>query len=89
MICESAIDAISFFALHPDCLVMSTSGVNPNPTWLPLLLNRGFPVYCGFDADETGDAFADKMIKLHPTVKRIRPLECDWNEVLKSNPLLS
>jgi hypothetical protein len=89
VICESAIDAISFFALHPDCLALSTSGVNPNPPWLPRLLNRGFPVYCGFDADKTGDAFADKMIKLHPSVKRMRPPEHDWNDVLKSNPLLS
>ena len=89
VICESAIDAISFFALHPDCLVISTSGVNPNPAWLPGLINKGFPIYCGFDADETGDAFADKMIKLHPTVKRMRPPEHDWNETIKSNPLLS
>ena len=89
VICESAIDAISFFALHPDCLVISTSGVNPNPAWLPGLINKGFPIYCGFDADKTGDACADKMINLHPTVKRLRPPKHNWNEVLKSNPLLS
>jgi hypothetical protein len=89
VICESAIDAISFFALYSDCLVLSTSGVNPNPAWLPRLLNKGFHLYCGFDADKTGDAFADKMINLHPTVKRMRPPEHDWNKVLKSNLPLS
>jgi hypothetical protein len=89
VICESAIDAISFFALHPDCLVMSTSGVNPNPAWLPELINKGFPIYCGFDADKTGDACADKMINLYPTFKRLRPPKHDWNEVLKSNSPLS
>ena len=84
VICESAIDAISFFALHSDCLVLSTSGVNSNPAWLPRLLNKGFHIYCGFDADKTGDAFSDKMIHLYPTVKRLRPFKHDWNEVLKS-----
>jgi hypothetical protein len=89
VICESAIDAISFFALHPDCLVISTSGVNPNPAWLPGLINKGFPIYCGFDADKIGDACAHKIVNLHPTVKRLRPPKHDWNEVLKSNSPLS
>jgi hypothetical protein len=89
VICESAIDAISFFALHPDCLVLSTSGVNPNPAWLPSLINKGFRIYCGFDSDKTGDAFAKKMITFYPTIKRLSPPEHDWNEVLKSNLPLS
>lgn len=89
VICESAIDAISFFALHSDCLVLSTSGVNPDPAWLPSLINKGFRIYCGFDADKTGDAFADKMINLYPTLKRMRPPKHDWNEVLKSGLPLS
>lgn len=89
VICESAIDAISFFALHSDCLVLSTSGVNPDPAWLPKLINKGFDMYCGFDSDKTGEAFANKMINLYPTVKRLRPPKHDWNEVLKSNLSLS
>jgi hypothetical protein len=84
VICESAIDAISFFALNSDCLVLSTSGVNPNPAWLPRLIKKGFHIYCGFDADKIGDACAKKMINLHPTVKRLLPPKHDWNEVLKS-----
>jgi hypothetical protein len=89
VICESAIDAISFFALHSDCLALSTSGVNPNPAWLPRLINKGFRIYCGFDADNTGDACAHKMIHLHSTVNRLRPPKHDWNEVLKSSLPLS
>jgi hypothetical protein len=85
VICESAIDAISFLALCPDCMALSTSGVNPNPAWLPRLINKGLPIYCGFDSDKTGDAFANKMIDLFPTLKRLRPPKHDWNEVLKEN----
>ena len=85
VICESAIDAISLFALHSDCLAMSTSGVNPNPVWFPKLINKEFDMYCGFDSDEIGDTIANKMISLYPTVKRLRPHKHDWNEVLKSN----
>ena len=60
VICESAIDAISLFALHPDSLVLSTSGINPNPAWLPRLINKGFDIHCGFDSDQTGDTIAIK-----------------------------
>lgn len=84
VICESAIDAISFIALHPDYLSMSASGVNPNPVWLPKLINKGFDMYCGFDSDDIGDTVANKMINLYPTVKRLRPPNHDWNEVLTS-----
>jgi 5S rRNA maturation endonuclease (ribonuclease M5) len=84
VICESAIDAISYFALHPDCIAISTSGANPNPAWLSLFINKDFDIYCGFDSDRVGDRLADKMIKRYPTVKRLRPEKHDWNEELKA-----
>jgi hypothetical protein len=84
VLCESAIDALSCLALQQECIAMSTSGAHPSPAWLPLLLRKGFQVYCGFDADETGDSLADRMLQLHPTVKRLRPSKHDWNDVLKS-----
>lgn len=31
VICESAIDAISCFIIHPDCIAISTAGATPNP----------------------------------------------------------
>jgi hypothetical protein len=84
ILCESAIDAISCFALHPHHRCLSTAGARPNPRWLQPLLNQGHPVYCGFDADPTGDDMARAMTALHPTVKRLRPPKHDWNDVLKA-----
>jgi len=84
VICESAIDAISYFALHPDCIAISTSGATANPVWLSLFIDKGFEIFCGFDADDTGDRMADRMINLYPGIKRIKPSKQDWNEVLKA-----
>ena len=82
ILCESAIDAISCCAFHPGHRCLSTAGARPNPAWLTPLLDQGGPVYCGFDADPTGDAMAHAMIALHPTVQRLRPSRHDWNDVL-------
>ncbi len=89
VLCESAIDALSCFILYPYCLVVSTSGVNPNPAWLKSFIAREYEIFCGFDADETGDKMANKMMMLHPTIKRLRPTEHDWNDVLKTYAKLS
>ena len=83
VICESAIDALSFFALDSNCIAVSTSGVNANIAWLPKVINHGYKVYCGFDADEIGDFFAAKLIKKYPSLYRLRPDCKDWNEVLQ------
>jgi hypothetical protein len=82
ILCESAIDAASCLALHPRTLCISTAGARPNPLWLPSLLQGDKPVYCGFDADPTGDAMARAMITSYPTVTRLRPDLKDWNDVL-------
>lgn len=84
ILCESAIDALSCLALHYRTLCVSTAGARPNPLWLASLLHSGKPVYCGFDADSTGDDMARAMIETHPAVKRLRPPLKDWNEVLKA-----
>ena len=82
VLCESAIDAISYFVLNPNSLAVSTSGANPNPVWLKLFINKGFDIYCGFDSDKVGDNLAKNMIDLYPTVRRLRPPKHDWNDVL-------
>lgn len=82
ILCESAIDAISCFELYPFCLCISTSGARPNPRWLPCLIHQGFEIYCGFDSDCTGETIASNMIALHPGIKRFRPDQHDWNDVL-------
>jgi hypothetical protein len=88
VLCESAIDAMSCFLLHPSSLCVSTSGARPNPRWLPAFLSQGYPVYCGFDADSTGDTLAQQMIAFYPAVRRLRPPAHDWNDVLKNHSTL-
>jgi len=83
ILCESAIDAISCLLLHPSSFCVSTSGARPNPRWLPALLSQGLAVYCGFDADATGDTMAEQMIAWHPSFRRLRPSHQDWNDILK------
>jgi hypothetical protein len=84
VLCESAIDAISCFQMHPQHICISTSGVRANPRWLSGLLSHGYEVHCGFDADSTGDAAAARMIAIHPAVTRLRPPAHDWNDALTS-----
>jgi len=84
VLCESAIDALSCHALLPSAHCLSTAGARPNPAWLPDLLAQGQPLFCGFDADDTGEAMAQAMIALHPSIRRLRPTRKDWNQVLCS-----
>ena len=83
VLCESAIDALSCHALHPGYLCLSTSGARPEPAWLPALIAQGVPLYCGFDADPTGDAMAQRMSERHPAIRRLRPSAKDWNDLLR------
>lgn len=84
ILCESAIDSMSCVLLNPCYMAISTSGATPNPLWLSHLIEKGYDLYCGFDADETGDRLAEKMISLHPSVMRLRPELHDWNDQLIS-----
>ncbi len=84
VLCESAIDAISCLALHPDRVCISTSGARANPRWLSALIGHGHEVYCGYDSDPTGEAMARAMAELHPTAARLRPRLHDWNDMLTS-----
>jgi len=82
VLCEAAIDALSCHALHPTSRCLSTAGARPDPAWLADLLAQGRTLYCGFDLDETGEAMAQAMIALHPSIQRLRPSRKDWNDVL-------
>jgi hypothetical protein len=82
VLCESAIDAISCYMLYPDRVCISTSGARPNPPWLRAILDRGYQVDCGFDADPPGDAASLEMTRLYPNIQRLRPNAKDWNDVL-------
>lgn len=85
ILCESAIDALSALALHPQSRCFSTAGARPDPHWLKELLRQGIPTSCGFDADTTGETMARAMMTLHPTIQRRRPPLHDWNDVLRAN----
>ena len=84
ILCESAIDALSCFTLHPGYRCISTAGARPNPRWLSQLVQSGNTIYCGFDADATGEAMARSMISLHPSILPLRPRFHDWNDNLRS-----
>jgi hypothetical protein len=83
VLCESAIDAISCHALHPQYRCLSTAGTRPNPAWLAELVSQDHQLYCGFDRDETGEAMARSMIALYPSIQRLRPSHKDWNDELR------
>lgn len=85
-LCESAIDALSCLVLYPEHRCISTAGAPPDPPWLLDLIAAGAPVFCGFDADATGDAMAEQMIARHPSVQRLRPTRKDWNDSLRLMP---
>jgi hypothetical protein len=86
ILCESAIDALSCWFLHPHTWCLSTAGARANPPWLGPLLQADAPVYCGYDADPVGDALAQAMLALHPTLRRLRPPCKDWNDALRAWP---
>jgi hypothetical protein len=81
---ESAIDAISCAVLNPKHGCLSTAGARPNPIWLRDLVARGLSVFCGYDADSTGDTMAVAMTSLYPGIARLRPPFHDWNDALKA-----
>jgi len=85
VLCESAIDAISCYQMHPQLICISTSGVRANPRWLSGLLAHGYEVHCGFDSDAAGNTAAARMIALYPAITRLRPPAHDWNDALASH----
>lgn len=90
---ESAIDALSFHALHPDSFsrYMSTGGkMNPNqPALIRAAMEKmpkGSKVVLAFDNDEEGEKLADEVRALVPSgldVVRPLPKAKDWNQDLK------
>jgi hypothetical protein len=84
ILCESAIDALSCLALHPQHGCVSTAGARPNPRWLRPLLAQGRQVACGFDRDAAGEAMACALIARYPAIERLRPEAHDWNDQLKA-----
>lgn len=84
---ESGIEALSYKALHPDALVISTTGnaIERPHLVAERLLARGVQVVAAFNADKDGDRFANRFSeRLGSKVERHRPEEKDWNLVLRA-----
>ncbi len=88
VLCESAIDAISYYALYQDATTVSTSGATSRPAWLMAFINKGYDIFCGFDSDKAGDYIAKHLIDRYPTIKRLRPHKHDWNDILRNKDTL-
>jgi len=74
VLCESAIDAMSCFQMHPQRICISTSGVRADPPWLHVLLARDYELYCGFDAEQVFDIKPEKSRE---------PAGCICGEILR------
>ena len=87
LIVESAVDALSAFELaevNRFDLFLSTAGIAPSlPPWIkPFHLQT---LACGYDDDPPGNEAAERLIRSHPRIQRIRPQGAkDWNEILQS-----
>jgi Protein of unknown function (DUF3991)/Toprim-like len=84
VLCESAIDAISCYALRPGACAISTAGTCSTRPWFGEVLAAGRPVRCGFDTDDAGEDAARLMTARHPEIQRLRPAAHDWNDDLKA-----
>ena len=86
---ESAVDAISARSLRirathePGAVVVSTAGVaKAVPTWIEEWKPRR--IVCAYDADNAGDAAAERLALNDPRVVRLRPTDTkDWNDLLR------
>jgi hypothetical protein len=70
--------------LQDRCL--STSGARPDPAWLPTLIAQGMPIYCGYDADPTGDAMAQRMTFIPPSFVCVRQSKTGTISFVNSPP---
>ncbi|MFT3831344.1 MAG: MobV family relaxase [Opitutaceae bacterium] len=82
---ESPIDALSFAGLRhsPDAQVISTAGSADVSQLIEAAQSEGRRICLGFDADEAGARFAQRVAALCASVpKTFTPLGKDWNEEL-------
>ena len=85
---ESAIDAMSYQAMHPNTLVIGTAGSGRDVMTAAAraLDEKGFKLVAGFDADKSGDAQSKALAAaVQSPVERQRPTTGkDWNDELKA-----
>jgi len=84
---ESGIEALSYQALQPQRLVVSTTGsaVARPVTMARHLLARGYRLIAAFNADPAGERMAVRLGEaLGQPLERHRPERKDWNRVLQA-----
>jgi len=91
LVAESPIDAMSVFELKQikRSRLLATSG-SLSARQIDLVIDEAKKLerpklFIAFDADESGDAMAERLIQAYPSsfVQRLRPPAKDWNEALK------
>lgn len=84
VVCESAIDAISYVQLHPDCSAIATGGTGKWRAALPYLEKHGSKyqeLACASDLDVAGIQMAQNLDLPHePPPNGIH----DWNDAVKA-----
>jgi Protein of unknown function (DUF3991)/Toprim-like len=84
---ESAIDAMSYQAMNPQTLVVSTTGSSRESLTeaATVLKDKGFKLIAGFDNDKTGERLTEALNQAAGgPVERQRPaVGKDWNDQLK------
>ncbi|WP_455125577.1 toprim domain-containing protein [Ruminococcus sp.] len=86
---ESAIDAVSFADLYPECWdyrLVSMAGVKPSVVTETMKRYAISPenIYLCTDNDKAGNEFAEKLIARYPAMKRVTPNGAkDWNDILQ------
>jgi hypothetical protein len=91
VICESAIDAMSYYQLNkqPGLYVSFGGAMSPDQQKQLAALLRTFPgakVHAATDNDPQGETYAAKIASMHPDVERKRPRGVkDWNDALQAS----
>ncbi|MCA1786010.1 MAG: toprim domain-containing protein, partial [Desulfobacteraceae bacterium] len=84
IVCQDAIDAISYKQLHPDDtgLIISSAGVTQCPPFVDDLIEKNWDVQISFGNHEAGKAFAEKIQERLPAVDLVLPDRESWHAVL-------
>lgn len=85
---EAAIDALSYQAINPSALVLSTTGAGKTllQETAKELHQKGFEIFAGFDNDKDGELFSKQLAEVVPGVKRLVPENAkDWNQQLQQS----